>query len=117
MSAYKIPKAQTVALVRQLGGPVDFVDDYPVKMPGRDEVLAKVLYTGVCQSGSSNTINMSNFSSSDFVKISTLPEGQLPGPTASPSQPSNSLTLAATKASVAWSPLAQGSRSMIHRST
>jgi len=52
MSTYKIPKTQTVALARRLGGPVEFVHDYPVKMPGRDEVLAKVLYTGVCQSGS-----------------------------------------------------------------
>jgi len=31
---------------------MEFVHDYPVRMPGRDEVLAKVLYTGVCQSGS-----------------------------------------------------------------
>ena len=45
-----IPQKQTVALVRKLGGPVEFVDDYPVKLPGQDEVLAKVLYTGVCQS-------------------------------------------------------------------
>lgn len=52
MSTYKIPKTQTVALVRRLGGPVEFVHDYPVRMPGTDEVLAKVLYTGVCQSGS-----------------------------------------------------------------
>ncbi|KAL2870804.1 chaperonin 10-like protein [Aspergillus lucknowensis] len=45
-----IPKIQTVALVRELGGPVEFVDDYPVPTPGNNEVLAKVLYTGVCQS-------------------------------------------------------------------
>ncbi|KAL4887150.1 putative alcohol dehydrogenase [Aspergillus karnatakaensis] len=45
-----IPKVQTVALVRELGGPVDFVDDYPVPTAGTNEVLAKVLYTGVCQS-------------------------------------------------------------------
>lgn len=51
MSKHKIPKTQSVALVRRLGGPVEFVHDYPVKMPGRDEVLAKVTYTGVCQSG------------------------------------------------------------------
>jgi len=50
MSPLSIPKRQTVALVRELGGPVEFVDDYPVQEPGRDEVLAKVLYTGVCQS-------------------------------------------------------------------
>lgn len=52
MSTHKIPKTQTVALVRRLGGPVEFVHDQIVIMPGRDEVLAKVLYTGVCQSGS-----------------------------------------------------------------
>ncbi|KAL3475610.1 chaperonin 10-like protein [Aspergillus californicus] len=46
----EIPKFQTVALVRELGGPVEFVDDYPVPTAGRNEVLAKVLYTGVCQS-------------------------------------------------------------------
>ncbi|KAK3707737.1 hypothetical protein LTR37_011914 [Vermiconidia calcicola] len=50
MAAITIPDKQTVALVRELGGPVEFVDDYPVKKPGLDEVLAKVLYTGVCQS-------------------------------------------------------------------
>jgi D-arabinose 1-dehydrogenase-like Zn-dependent alcohol dehydrogenase len=48
-----IPQTQTVALVSSLGGTVEFKDDYPVPTPGRNEVLAKVLYTGVCQSGSS----------------------------------------------------------------
>ena len=51
MPSIQIPEKQTVALVRELGGPVEFVDDYPVQKPGLDEVLAKVLYTGVCQSG------------------------------------------------------------------
>ena len=51
MAKFDIPEKQTVALVRELGGPVEFVDDYPVQRPGQDEVLAKVLYTGVCQSG------------------------------------------------------------------
>jgi len=46
-----IPEKQTVALVRKQGGPVEFVDDYPVPKPGKQEVLAKVLYCGVCQSG------------------------------------------------------------------
>ncbi|KAL3452426.1 putative alcohol dehydrogenase [Aspergillus insuetus] len=45
-----IPQGQTVALVRELGGPVEFVKDYPVPTPGTNEVLAKILYTGVCQS-------------------------------------------------------------------
>ncbi|TKX26654.1 alcohol dehydrogenase-like protein 1 [Elsinoe australis] len=49
-SSIQIPKTQTVALVRSLGGPVEFVSDYPVPTPGQDEVLAKVLYSGVCQS-------------------------------------------------------------------
>lgn len=50
MAGFHIPSSQTVALVRQQGGPVEFDSSYPVPKPGRDEVLAKVLYTGVCQS-------------------------------------------------------------------
>ncbi|CAG7957165.1 unnamed protein product, partial [Penicillium nalgiovense] len=37
-------------LVHSLGSQVEFKTDYPVPIPGRNEVLAKVLYTGVCQS-------------------------------------------------------------------
>ncbi|KAL5343657.1 chaperonin 10-like protein [Aspergillus crustosus] len=44
------PKFQTAALVRELGVVVEFVDDYPIPTPGTNEVLAKILYTGVCQS-------------------------------------------------------------------
>lgn len=44
------PKVQTAAIVREIGGLVEFVDDYPVPQPGHNEVLAKVLYSGVCQS-------------------------------------------------------------------
>lgn len=51
MGSLDIPQTQTVALVRSLGGEVEFKTDYPVPSPGRNEVLAKVLYTGVCQSG------------------------------------------------------------------
>lgn len=51
MDSLNIPQTQTVALVRSLGGQVEFKTDYPVPIPGRNEVLAKVLYTGVCQSG------------------------------------------------------------------
>ena len=51
MASVDIPQTQTVALVRSLGGEVEFKTDYPVPTPGRNEVLAKVLYTGVCQSG------------------------------------------------------------------
>ena len=46
-----IPTTQTVALVNELGGELIFKTDYPVPKPGPDEVLVKVLYTGVCQSG------------------------------------------------------------------
>ena len=46
-----IPSTQTVALVSKLGGDVEFREGYPVPTPGENEVLAKVLYTGVCQSG------------------------------------------------------------------
>ncbi|KAL4943708.1 hypothetical protein BDV06DRAFT_220969 [Aspergillus oleicola] len=46
----EIPQVQTVALVRELGGPVELPEDYPVPVPGTNEVLAKILYTGVCQS-------------------------------------------------------------------
>ncbi|EHK27025.1 uncharacterized protein TRIVIDRAFT_34930 [Trichoderma virens Gv29-8] len=45
-----IPKTQTAATVPKLGGGVVFVHDYPVPQPGHNEVLAKVLYSGVCQS-------------------------------------------------------------------
>ncbi|EMR68265.1 putative alcohol dehydrogenase protein [Eutypa lata UCREL1] len=45
-----IPETQTAATVPKLGGGVKFVHDYPVPKPGYNEVLAKVLYTGVCQS-------------------------------------------------------------------
>jgi hypothetical protein len=51
MDSLDIPQTQTVALVRDLGGTVEFKTDYLVPTPGRNEVLAKVLYTGVCQSG------------------------------------------------------------------
>ena len=60
MDSLNIPQTQTVALVRSLGGQVEFKTDYPVPVPGRNEVLAKVLYTGVCQSGM-YTVKRSNF--------------------------------------------------------
>lgn len=58
MATPHIPQTQTVALVRELGGEVEFCDDYPVPTPGQNEVLAKVLYTGVCQSGAFLTITL-----------------------------------------------------------
>ena len=48
--APSIPQTQTAALVRELGGKVEFKLDYLVPKPGINEVLVKVLYTGVCQS-------------------------------------------------------------------
>ncbi|KAI0200796.1 alcohol dehydrogenase [Astrocystis sublimbata] len=45
-----IPATQTAATVPELGGGVVFVHDYPVSQPGHNEVLAQVLYSGVCQS-------------------------------------------------------------------
>lgn len=51
MSNPSIPKTQTAAIVRQQGGPVEFDHSYPVQEPGQNEILVKVLYTGVCQSG------------------------------------------------------------------
>lgn len=47
----QIPETQTVALVCTLGGNVEFLKQHPVPTPCQNEVLAKVLYTGVCQSG------------------------------------------------------------------
>ena len=47
----EIPSTQIVAMVTELGGKLHFRDDYPVPEPRENEVLAKVLYTGVCQSG------------------------------------------------------------------
>lgn len=47
----QIPKVQTVAMVKKLGEDVVFDNHYPVPVPQFNEVLAKVLYTGVCQSG------------------------------------------------------------------
>lgn len=97
MPSIKIPKTQKVALVRELGGPIEFVNDYPVKMPGQDEVLAKVLYTGVCQSGKSAQRSPRAPELTVQHKTSTPPEAQQPGQTANPSQQSNSPTSADTK--------------------
>lgn len=120
MSTTKIPKTQTVALVRHLGGPVEFVDDYPVKMPGRDEVLAKVLYTGVCQSGLSKSV--SNTKAADHWLIlrwqtSTQRKAQQLDQTVVLSQPSSCLTSEATKALAASSLLVLASPKPIQQST
>lgn len=46
----EIPFVQRAAVVPKLGDGVKIVSDYPVPTPGENEVLAQVLYTGVCQS-------------------------------------------------------------------
>jgi Zn-dependent alcohol dehydrogenase len=48
-----IPKTQLAATVPKQGTPINIVfdDKYPVAEPKKGEVLVKVLYTGVCQSG------------------------------------------------------------------
>lgn len=67
-----IPKTQTVALVRELGGTVEFKDDYPVPTPRQNEVLAKVLYTGVCQSGKHNRmINVTEVINDQSIDLHT----------------------------------------------
>ncbi|KAL9054249.1 MAG: hypothetical protein Q9162_004283 [Coniocarpon cinnabarinum] len=49
---YGLPnrKHQTAALVRKQGDPVEIVHDHPIPTPSSNEVVARVLYTGVCQS-------------------------------------------------------------------
>lgn len=56
-----ISTTQTVALVRELGGEIEFVHDYPVPEPRQNEVLAKILYTGVCQSGEPRLFSVVKF--------------------------------------------------------
>ena len=98
MPQITVPDKQLVALVREQGGPVEFVDDYPVQHPGQDEVLAKVLYTGVCQSGTAPQIKMPRCMLLIlYIKISIHELARHQVPMGSPSQPSNSLTLEAMK--------------------
>lgn len=68
MATASIPQVQTAATVPKLGGGVVFVHDYPVPKPGQNEVLAKVLYSGVCQSGMSDKTS----SSADIYVNSSL---------------------------------------------
>lgn len=48
-----LPPTQKASIIRSQSGPVEFLNDYPVPKLGYNEVLAKILYTGVCQSGKS----------------------------------------------------------------
>lgn len=50
MATSSIPPVQRAALIHEQGGPVRIVTDYPVLEPSDNEVLVRVLYTGVCQS-------------------------------------------------------------------
>lgn len=86
MGPIEIPKTQTVALVRNLGGTVEFKTDYPVPVPGRNEVLAKVLYTGVCQSGKSTSNSNISTHMNDHPQrqTSTQKPAQQPAQTATP---------------------------------
>lgn len=115
MHPISIPETQTVALVRQLGGRVEFVDEYPVKFPGQDEVLAKVLYTGVCQSGTIHSAKLLPAMAwlTDYSQTSTLAQAPQQVPMASLSPILSSLTSEATKASAALSPLDLVSPSVI----
>lgn len=62
-------KTQTVALIRKQGGQVEIVDDYPIPSPGANEVLVKILYTGVCQSGELLRITMLIIESTPLTKL------------------------------------------------
>ncbi|KAH8657827.1 chaperonin 10-like protein [Xylariales sp. PMI_506] len=50
VAAIEIPSTQTAAVVPKLGGGVQFDHAYPVPTLKHNEVMAKVLYSGVCQS-------------------------------------------------------------------
>ena len=47
--SYPVPQTQIAVLVLELGGKVEFKPDYPAPKPGINEVIVRVLYTGVCQ--------------------------------------------------------------------
>ena len=53
MPSNSTPETQLAATVPKQGGPIKikWEEQYPVPKPAKDEVLVKVLYTGVCQSG------------------------------------------------------------------
>ncbi|KAI1435822.1 GroES-like protein [Xylaria sp. CBS 124048] len=68
-----IPTTQTAATVPRLGGGVKFVYDYPVPRAGRNEVLAKVLYTGVCQSDLHTQAGIASSPSGDPILNVKLP--------------------------------------------
>ena len=81
-----IPKTQLAATVPKQGTPikVEFVDDYPVPEPKREEVLVKVLYTGVCQSGQCLSNSLITLLPANFhVQICTQQLGQRLGQMAS----------------------------------
>jgi hypothetical protein len=104
-----IPKTQVAATVPKQGGPVKWEENYPVPEPGQGQVLVKVLYTGVCQSGQCCHLMLGTYEQLHRVrpakaKLTNLqiciPKLAPPlAPMASPSRPSSSLTSVDTKAS------------------
>jgi hypothetical protein len=115
MDSLDIPRTQTVALVRDLGGTVEFKTDYPVPTPGRNEVLAKVLYTGVCQSGK-YLLLLHHKNQTNKIQTSTQNPEQPPAPTETRLQKSNfhtSVDMKESAESCHWDLIlrtAQGSR-------
>ncbi|KAJ6782349.1 hypothetical protein PWT90_08104 [Aphanocladium album] len=91
MATTEIPQVQTAATVPKLGGGVIFLHDYPAPKPGRNEVLAKVLYSGVCQSGtlSIDAMATSSLKHTDTHQSSLYPDlhtqaGSAAGPDGTP---------------------------------
>ncbi len=87
MPANSIPETQLAATVPKQGGPIKikWEEQYPVPKPAKDEVLVKVLYTGVCQSGRltsySCNVNVTNL---DKICTQQLAQQQVPMASLSP---------------------------------
>ena len=77
MPANSIPETQLAATVPKQGGPIKikWEEQYPVPKPAKDEVLVKVLYTGVCQSGRPTSYGR-NVNATYLEKICTRQLGQ-----------------------------------------
>ena len=97
-----IPKTQLAALVWKQGDAVVWDEAYPVPEPKQNEVLVKVLYTGVCQSGGFSYCRpvLPGGSRLHCHQICIPKMAQLQVPMDCRSPKLNTLTLVATKASV-----------------
>ncbi|KAI9903858.1 hypothetical protein N3K66_000387 [Trichothecium roseum] len=73
MTQPSIPTTQTAATVPKLGGGIKFDHEYPVPKPGQNEVLAKVLYTGVCQSDLHTQLGTASNADGKFITNVKLP--------------------------------------------